>query len=142
MESAIWRDIGFHIRENVTKNDDMSVVDQIRNQYFRFLSKNHGEFSVELNLFEPIDLFLFETIQKVNHSVEFATKIYLKDFTILNEELNSLNVAQTYLDLIELIDKLYVFMSGKEFRNFVQDVSIERTQIEVNSVDVIEFLRC
>lgn len=112
LEHDLWNDIKFHVFENTTKSDDISMLDQIRNHHLRFLQKNFNEFGVELNLFEREDEIIYEAINKINLSVDYARLKYLKDFIDLQDKLKIILIAQDHLDLTQEMNYLFEFIAS------------------------------
>lgn len=112
LERDLWNDIKFHVCENTTKNDDYSMLDQLRNHHLQFLSQNFHDFGVELNLFEPEDEIIFDAINKINYSVDHARLKYLKDFNDLQDELKIILIAQDHLDLTPQMNYLFEFIAS------------------------------
>lgn len=123
LERDLWNDIKFHLYENTTRNDDNSMIDQIRNHHLQFLSQNFHDYAIELNLFEREDEIIFDAINKINYSVDIARLKYLKDFTDLQDELKMILIAQDHLDLTPEMNYLFEFIAT--YGEYFQYVSCE-----------------
>lgn len=122
MESQLWNEIDFHLRENDDDDHDgVDLIEMIRISHSIFLSGNFRENSIDLNLFDAYDEILYDCIATINDSVRSAQKSYLNSHGSIENELKTMLVVQDHLELRKQLDDIYEFIASNV--NYLNRVS-------------------
>lgn len=122
IEQLLWSIIDKHLNAEI---EEIDLLELIRMSHAIFFNGYFHENSIDLNLFDPYDEILYESILAINQSLCTAQKSYLNDPEKMADPKNELSImliVQDQLILKKTLDNIYEYILLNE--DYMRSVSL------------------
>lgn len=109
IEQLLWYVIDNRLNAEI---EEINLLQMVHMSHAIFFNGNFRENGIDLNLFNPYDEILYESIMAINQSLCTAHKTYLNDPDTLDDELNIMLIVQDQLLLRKTLDNIYEYISS------------------------------